>query len=370
MYRQVVCLSIVCGLAACAASVEPTEAEEAGAPEGATVFSCPMGACDNSPEVTYKGVWEFSLIGAADSNNIRPFAIAGKTVVFKDDPITRGALIPYTLSVENNHELVGRNGSVVIRGAALIGARLHMYRGTVHLYDIWITDVRKVVKFIVAPYSLIETYTMRWTAPGALHTRISETLCNKILAPTNDNKQWHLNSMNVNENLVFVGDRFHPSSMTVDREANDNWVNFGCAGHTLSKLYVNRATVHTEPSAYFERRQMFLKMFVADYCGSGKAYTLTGAPIAFQGTPSHPAFPGPETGIQITTVDARWTAAGARCVWMPRMKNSPLDTEHEFDNISHELELCGAQTCNDADRLTTNLAGATELLSVNRLLTP
>jgi hypothetical protein len=72
------------------------------------------------------------------------------------------------------------------------------------------------------------------------------------------------------------------------------------------------------------QRTALLKMLAADYCGTGKAFTVTGVPLRFQGRGWVE-----EHGFADAQVrEAIWTEHGAFCLSTPRMKTfvSPFGT--------------------------------------------
>src|SRR5215212_5688319 len=150
---------------------------------------------------------------------------------------------------------------------------------------------------------------MVWNLPGT-DASAGKALCNEILLPNNDAKNFELFGMEPNETLVFEGDRFDTKAKTMNASADNTWFNFGCAGHALAKLYLNRSTVNTQPQPSWEQRQAMFKMIVGDYCGSrtglGETFTLTGEPIMWKGglQTSYPSQGQPT--IYEAPLDARW----------------------------------------------------------------
>ena len=56
------------------------------------------------------------------------------------------------------------------------------------------------------------------------------------------------------------------ASLTLNSRADSGWFNIGCAGHTLSKMYLTRNTLASQDamSGQWEERQATLKMLTAD----------------------------------------------------------------------------------------------------------
>jgi ADYC domain-containing protein len=143
--------------------------------------------------------------------------------------------------------------------------------------------------------------------------------------------------------IAFTGDRYVPELKTVtDAERGTSWFNFACAGTATAKMHLVRhtnagawtaATWHTgadvlDSGAPFRtdwtQRQAMLKMYTADYCGNGLAFTVDGQPLLYDdakhwyvppdgvprliengdGTLSPPG----------AALEALWTPNGAACV--------------------------------------------------------
>jgi ADYC domain len=129
--------------------------------------------------------------------------------------------------------------------------------------------------------------------------------------------------------IAFAGDRYDPVAKTVEIVGKDSpWFNLACAGTAPAKMHLMRhtsagASVGSSATPYWttgEERQAMLKMFAADYCGTGDAYTGDGQPLRY-GDANHwyPATPViSATGASSGDVEALWTAGGAACVDTPR----------------------------------------------------
>ena len=109
-------------------------------------------------------------------------------------------------------------------------------------------------------------------------------------------------------------------------------------GSGLAKLQL---TGHTEVaklagfSTTASQRQSMLKLLAADYCGTGKAFTVGGQRLEWkdaEGTMKLPLFAR-------TQVEARWTPQGAACLQVPRVAAHPTPaSQDEFgDNIETQI---------------------------------
>lgn len=292
-------IALVLIMAGCVADLEDVSTTEQA--------SCTVFLCKNSEEVAHYGLWEANLKGLADTNGIYIKSSGGRAL------ISRGGN-QYFLSVKNGRISGTRKlfpfGTETISGSGLAGADIELFKNGNAYFTIRIASVRNQVKFTVGAPDVIESYVMQWRDPGA-NPSAGKGLCN---SPVSD-KSAELLDLHNDETVVFEGDRVDEGALTMTQAANDDWFNFGCAGHTLAKLYLTRSTVHTQPTADWALRQAMLKMFTADYCGVGRPFTLAGEPIAFKGG----LFPQYPAGITITTLDARWNQNGATCLYDPRL---------------------------------------------------
>jgi hypothetical protein len=70
-----------------------------------------------------------------------------------------------------------------------------------------------------------------------------------------------------------------------------------------------------------------LKMLSADYCGTGKNFTVAGVKLDWKDDKQWMAL-----DTQFALVEARWTAAGAACLNTPRIVANPTSlSEATFD---------------------------------------
>lgn len=345
----------------------------AGEPELASVEQwdrggwCPDQTCGNSDEVAHNDIWEASLFGRPDMNgySLRT-SLKGRAQIYKDG-------VAYNLNVKNA-KIVGTNSNGSISGEKLQGARLEVLRKGSPAFNITIMSVRKLSMPIGAPDEF-ESYTMVWHHPGTAPD-LRFPFCNAIFGSSTETKNFQLYGLDSYETIVFEGDRFDPVPMVMN-PPDDSWFNFGCAGHTLAKLYLNRYTAHTQPVDDIDQRQAMFKMMVGDYCGDGTTFTRAGEPIAWKGG-HHPQYP---SGAHLTTgegpeydypLDARWNQNGAVCVRQPRMQISKHPDWATDFHMPSALERIRAQCplledCDNRD--PQDLDGAL-VVSANRIPPP
>ncbi len=270
----------------------------------------------NSPEVAHYGLWEANIHGVPDIDGVAIRALNGNAYLTKGT--TR-----YSLYVSNGRLFGWYRDPVTglvttIGGADLKGSVIELVKKGNPYYNIYIEAVHRTASFVVGTPSPIETYALRWFDPGSTPSA-AKSLCNEVLAASPYNKQFELAGMYPDDTVLFEGDRYDPGKKTTTDAPDRNWFNFGCAGHTLAKLYVNRATYFTQPQPNWAMRQTLMKALAADYCGTGTSYTLAGEPLIWKGglQPNYPALP---PGQAITSLDARWYEGGALCYDEPRIR--------------------------------------------------
>jgi ADYC domain-containing protein len=143
--------------------------------------------------------------------------------------------------------------------------------------------------------------------------------------------------------IAFTGDHYVPELKTVSDAARGTpWFNLACAGTATAKMHLARhtnagawtaATWHTgmdvlDPGAPFHtdvgQRQAMLKMYTADYCGTGTAFTADGQPLLYDdakhwyvppaGVPRLIENSDGTLSPAGAAIEALWTPNGAACV--------------------------------------------------------
>lgn len=87
--------------------------------------------------------------------------------------------------------------------------------------------------------------------------------------------------------LVFTGERYRDNHEVMDVAPPTTWFNLACAGTAAAKMHLLR---HTNAGALGgtsryttapDERNAMLKMFTADYCGTGRTFTVDGQPLGY-----------------------------------------------------------------------------------------
>jgi len=404
-------LALIVCLVACEprlpSTVGPPPATTVTPPPATTLRPCQPPWCPgNSPEIAGMGFWELNLDHWV---NTQGFRLLGMSHDHKF----------YDLDVQNNGELIAKNNAPLLRGTHLQGATLWLQKGGAQ-FGIFIKEVGHAREVVdpdgnFAPGAEVYTYLFQWSQvvssplQGFVHDgkvtihqpRVpehDETAVEPDLGPDNlpvcptwdaqtqtarhdwtpplggsvDRNGWSASDAWDESTVippfnavVFEGDRFDDIKRTVSQTADDRWFNIGCVRHALSKMRITRNTLHTA-NGNWRQVQATLKMLSGDYCGDGKAFTVTGTPIVWQQHPSGMGYAG-SPGV----LEARWDENGAICFGTPRLALHPAA---QFPDIVKEIrkecpsrklppvppnrnpELTRPSTCSQAD-LSLHLFG-------------
>jgi hypothetical protein len=290
-------LTVLC---ACVVA-DPDEGTELAQVEQALIPNCDDWGCGmNSPYVDSKG-FHF-LYKTFNQQNPEGFAITA---------FTKG-LTPLTLNVVNGRITGTTSGGTVYGETGLTGAKLHisylgqpMYRIMINGYEStfsWATNPTTDIGFRVKTYRLI------WEDlkdPGKFYDMCSNPGVDDTLG------------MNEHHTIVFEGDVINADAKTIASTPNPNVINFGCAGGTLAKMHLTGHTYVANNYPGFQttvpERQAMLKMLSADYCGTGKAYTVGGQPLTWADH-KHWMQRAPNS-----STEAHWQSWGATCLNRPRL---------------------------------------------------
>jgi|GEM_PF-5248548 len=298
-------LCCVIGLVGC-------EVAEPPATDVARKSACddPVFCGTNSPIFAIYRSFDFNLDGLPNAQGISVLGMS-KELDF------------YRLEVIDSHIRGTDIDGKVLDGTNLIGAKIWLELPTLEQAAITIADVGQYPE-VVGNHLLLETYVLQWAevfgrpvqgpmVPGGTFldgNQPGEAPPSYVCQEVKDENGEEL-GLHMFESTVFEGDRFDPETKTVEDKANDRWFNVGCGKHILAKLRLTRNTMHTTKT--FKNVQAAVKMFSADYCGTGQPFTLPGVKIAAR-----------DRGLmgyarQPTDIEARWSENGAFCLEEPRL---------------------------------------------------
>ncbi len=331
--RDLMLLTFCAGLAGLGwgCAMEPSEPAQAAVTQG--IRECPEDTCgSNSPKIETEGFHELNVKGLPNDQNMRlTSAKLGRTAV--EIFVDKGRLYAVTPQ--------GLRRS----GVQLIGLRLLL---DATLKDSVIPYELEVVGYRDLPYPVPLKST---DSTGAYIVEYVDrdgqrrNLCAPRSGGSQDLPYDEALGMQPREVLLFEGDRINTETMSIDPAIDRSWINLGCYGHTLAKLHLTRNSTASKALAYghdLDHRQATLKMFVGDYCGTGRPFTVSGQPISWRDDTGVMEFYGAPFSL-----DARWDARGAACMVEPRMLY-PATTEgaRKFPNIVNQISAeCSVPIC-------------------------
>lgn len=352
-------LSLSAGLAACGLDEPEVGTSSAAAGGGGTDGCKPWGCGDNSPTLGLQtNFYELSKWGKARPNPDGLF-IAGFSK----------AGVSYQIDVVGTN-LVGRDpaGAIAIDHAALTGAVLEVR--SIHDEAVWYDlEVKQVSAtgawYWQGPQTPVETLRIEYGGHGQAR---ENPLCDTPSTTTIG--QQGLPLMNIVDVVVFGSERYDATTKQVvaTGPATSGWINFGCAGGVLAKLLLNRH-VPVAHTVGFETtrpaRQAMLKMFSADYCGTGWSFTHTGEPLAWRDAAGWvPSFP-----LAIANHESWWDSDGALCLDTPRLETTttPYDGGLAGDLAADLAQACGGTAPPPCSTLSAwpNAFGAALFISAN-----
>lgn len=279
-------------------------------------------ACDdwgcgmNSPYIDNWGFHSLRLDGAAGENGFR---------IAKFDKLGQ----EYELHVEDGKITGTASGLPPLTafgavGPGLVGARIHLYQNGAPAWDILIADVGRVwswAKQNGQPY-MLETYKLMWSWPNMPDGKFMN------VCPDSTTE----GGMTAYHAVVFEGDVIDAEAKKVSGWLDFGQFNIGCAGNTLAKMALMGHTEAAESygfSTTTDERQTLLKMYSADYCGTGKALTIGGQPLQYSDDKDwiNASFP--------SAVEALWDRNGAVCLNTPRTVAYPTPY---FPNVWAEID--------------------------------
>jgi hypothetical protein len=307
--------------------------------------ACPKWACgDNSPVLDSFDIHELNEVGLLNAEGFRISHFDNNGV-------------PYSFDVANG-QAFARRGFVTLSGPGLVGPNkaLIVRRGS-STYRLKFENAN-VTPFLPLGTGSAVTYKVTWTKVGG--TDQPTNVCsNPGWAASNDGE---LMGMAPDQVVFFEGDRISAgfritdSADTIGSTASQ-WFNFGCAGHLLSKLHLTHHTFASKTPGYASvrsERQALMKMYAADYCGIGEAFTLQGTDMGWADHKGWLDYFYPPATMDF---EARWNENGAICLEKVRLGGTTPEFPFGVD-LAIDAK-CGSKRppkCSDVD--FTNFAGA------------
>ena len=198
--------------------------------------------------------------------------------------------------------------------SSLVGTIIQLKHPVKGRYEVQVAQYHpQAVSFWTSDKEPVPAYEFRTRRLG--ETKFLEYACRSALTTDPD---W---TGPVHDAIVFQGDRYDPTYKTVtETSPSDPWFNLACAATAPAKMHLTRhtragSTTASGAVAYptsVAQRQAMLKMFTADYCGTGHTFTVDGTPLSYTDR-NH--------WLQLyssTPQESVWTEYGAVCLDNPR----------------------------------------------------
>jgi ADYC domain len=225
-----------------------------------------------------------------------------------------------------NHELVG---SVIVAH----------HEGTDQDYYIHIVDWRAILRFWVDDDGgRIPTYRLEWTDnPAVSCTKFHDNDCPNVCPLVADHDTYGEAKV---EAAFFEGDLYDRVNRTVTAIGDDAGkllFNVACAGSAPLKMLAYRFTSVSSTDKFVSdqgERTTMLKVFGADYCGTGKAFTAIGTKIRWQSADDRMLLDEP-LPLPIDE-ESVWTEKGALCLDVPRLGDTKALTWEVWEAIEEE----------------------------------
>lgn len=322
----------IAALAACTVATDPRtgEAEQSIVPDP----TCDDFICGgNSPTIGDGVIFdELNSDGWPDRHNVR---ILGATY---HDPGT-GTDIPVKLVADHARLTAVTGGGTTYGGFQLTHVSFKVW-GPSGQYNaeiaevsqealhFWANDPARTIPPADDQHQFLEFYRIIAWPIGGSH-QDAQPLCRGNVARQPDwGKYW---APVEHSALVFEGDRYDPQHKIVSDAAwSTPWFNLACAGTAPAKMmlmrYTNAGAFGHDGFPWYttqrRERQAMLKMFTADYCGTGQAFTIDGQPLIWWEA-HHWYDETPLLGLgaprPVASVEALWDENGALCLTTTRM---------------------------------------------------
>lgn len=322
---------------------------------------CEIHLCGgNSPLMDTHPAREFAIDGTPNEGHLSLATIEGQAQIWSS------AGINYNLVLQDGRFVGRRPGFPDLAGNALEMSYMLVLLDGKPKYYLVIEYARFPTTFIIGTHDTFEAYKFTWSFVDDGGPSPDKLLCSQ---PPKDerspDKSTELLGIYAVEAVMFVGDRIdgkHRTFVGYDKR----WFNIGCAGNVLAKTFLTRSTTQSKDGlrapwwgpAQF---QATLKMYSADYCGTGKAFTIAGQHIVWQDDAGLVTYWAPPTEYE-----SRWTANGATCLDRPRRIAADPDIREAIDKECRDNGLPVLQPC-WGDGTFTDLGNAARITAFSPL---
>jgi ADYC domain len=203
----------------------------------------------------------------------------------------------------------------------------------------------------------VETYSLKWAKKANVQGTLAVSPYAEICSTTTPNDEPWVHQLDA---LVFEGERYDAKTKLITPSPTTQhkaWFNVACAGSLPSKMQLVRRTAAASSGVFSstieDDRQAFARMWAADYCGTGQAFTVTGHKLRVRDrktfltpqdgwlAPVGPvSFSDAEVTSNVVGYEAVWGAGGAVCLDTPR-----LEAREQIEKAcGHSIPYCTGQS--------------------------
>jgi ADYC domain-containing protein len=297
-------------IALSAACVEPVEDSNVEDSDVAARVGCPTWGCGTNSPIVGDGLLfdELDPTGAsANRGGIRVVKAKTWDGVAISLRVQRHSLIGYPLA-----------GGWPYTGEQLNGTIIRLHHDISGDYELLIEKVHlQSLTFWAGAAEAVPAYTIKTRKLGEV--LFKEFACK--VDPITADPHW---SGIEHAAIMFQGDRYDPDRKTVyETSSADPVFNLACAATAPAKMHLMR---HTRAGSYLasgtmaydttiKERTAMLKMFTADYCGTGQSFTVDGQPLSYDDSNHWYR----EATTIYASQEALWSSEGAICLDTPRL---------------------------------------------------
>ncbi len=295
-------------IALCAACIEPVEDSDI---EDSTVarVGCPTWGCGTNSPIVGDGLLFDELDPSGSSANrgglkfVKARTRDGVAIHLR---VQRHSLIGYPIA-----------GGWPYTGDALAGTVIRLHSDLSGDYELLIERFHpQALTFWAGTAEAVPSYTIRTRKLGEV--LFKEFACR--VDPITLDPRW---TGIEHAAILFQGDRYNPDLKTVSETSSaDPVFNIACAATAPAKMHLMR---HTRAGSFLangsmaydttiKERTAMLKMFTADFCGTGQSFTVDGEPLVYDDSRYWYLYPS-----GYSSQEALWSSTGAMCLDTPRL---------------------------------------------------
>jgi hypothetical protein len=229
--------------------------------------------------------------------------------------------LQYKVDVVGGQLKATRPGFATISGMGVLNKVLKVKHKDGTLFNITIDHVHSAVPYWpnVVGGGTTWAYRMTFKVHGENPDNPGRPICQNAADVVGEHDTLNQPKWSV---VLFEGDRWDAKTKQ-PKPFSKEWFNVGCAGNVLGKLHM---THHSFPGSLIagyandvRERMAMINMYIANYCGDGTPFTVTGTELSW--SDNHVWSPHYYPLVTLD-LEARWDEFGAVCLETPRLKGT------------------------------------------------